>query len=478
MSLHLSYEDCYNIALKYSVKKEFRLSEPKVYSYAVRNNWFQDYTWLKRSSKIEHLYEKCCQEARKYTNVTEFQEQNNEQYQIAVKYRWLKQFDWLEDTSRYDTCYKIAQKYTTLKDLRLKDRSTYVIAIQNDWLKDYTWLQRKNKTPDYKWSINEYAEKYSYENCFIIAQKYKSIREFKEDNFICYNKCRRNDWLKDYTWLEDDTQGNYQKLTYDECYEIAKQCTSKTEMRETYWSAFRKASDEQWLNDYTWFKSPYMTQKNNFCVYSYEDKDKMTVYIGLTKDIQRRHRQHTTKVPCKDYYDRVKTYFLEQGKELPMYDILSDKLSPEEAQFYESFWIETYKIHGWSILNKAKTGKGKSSLGSYTKKWTKDVCLKKAKKYQTLLDFMLQDNGAYQACCRNGWIKEITWTQRNKTFSTKPVPIVEVDEQGSIVNYFASKTEAMKQCGLTLHTMRNALELNERLKNGNFLRKACTLKKI
>ena len=62
--------------------------------------------------------------------------------------------------------------------------------------------------------------------------------------------------------------------------------------------------------------------------------------------MHRRHRQHMIKVPGKENYDRVKTYFLLQGKDLPMYDVLSENLTASEAQFYENLWIETYKNHG------------------------------------------------------------------------------------------------------------------------------------
>lgn len=471
MALNLTYDECFTIALKYKTKQDFRLNEAKVYAYAYRNEWLKDYTWLKHASKIERLYEKCSDKAKLYTNVDDFHKFDEEQYKIALKYRWLKDFDWLEDTARYDRCYQIAEKYTSLKEFRLKERSTYVIALQNNWINDYTWLQRKYKKTNYKWSKIEYAEKYSYENCLEMSKQYKTVREFKDDNFICYNKCRRNGWLEDCVWLENDIRAEYNKLTYEDCYECAKQCTSKTEMREKHWPAFRKAVQEDWIVDYTWFNTVYMTQKCHFCIYAYEDKANMTVYIGLTKDIQRRHRQHANKVPCKDHYDRVKTYFLLQGKDLPMYDILSENLTSEEAQFYEALWIETYKNHGWFILNKAKVGKGSSSLGSYVNKWTKDVCLERAKKYNTMIDFMMQDNGAYQACCRNGWIHEINWMTKNTLFKRTPVPILELNDDGEIVNRFESITEAMKKCNLTPYTMRNVLHNGEKLKNGNFLKK-------
>ena len=40
-------------------------------------------------------------------------------------------------------------------------------------------------------------------------------------------------------------------------------------------SAFRKAKQEGWIYDYTWFNTPHMVDKSHFCVYSYEDKEKI-----------------------------------------------------------------------------------------------------------------------------------------------------------------------------------------------------------
>ena len=45
-----TYEKCYNIALKYKIKKDFRLNEPQAYSAATNNHWIKDYTWLKNKS--------------------------------------------------------------------------------------------------------------------------------------------------------------------------------------------------------------------------------------------------------------------------------------------------------------------------------------------------------------------------------------------------------------------------------------------
>lgn len=472
MARKLTYEECYNIAKKYVQKQDFITHDAQAYNYAYRHKWLQDYTWLKHIPKKEKLYQQCYEAAQKCKTLNEFKESYKELYDISVKYFFLKRFSWLSNNSRYEHCYNIAKKYTRLKDFRLNDRSAYVIALNNNWLGDYTWLERVNKKTDYKWSKIEYAEKYSYENCLEISKQYRTIKEFKENDFICFNKCRRNGWLKDCTWLDDtDNRGEYNKLTYEECYECAKQCETKSEMRKKYWSAFRKATLENWFPNYTWFNKYNALDSRNYCVYVYEDIDNKTVYIGLTKDIERRHRQHRNLIPGKTVYDNVKTYFLSKNKDLPNYEILTYNLTVEEAQFNKDLWIDIYLHHGWTILNKFKTNRKQTFIGRNTHKWTKEICLERAKKYNTLIDFMLSDNGAYQACCRNNWMQDLTWLTKTNSFNRKPVAILEIDEQGNTVNRYNSITEAVKKCGITLHTMRNMIHFNQKMENGNFLKK-------
>lgn len=43
----------------------------------------------------------------------------------------------------------------------------------------------------------------SYKNsCFWEAMKYKTRTEFEKCNESAYNAARKNNWLKDYIWLE------------------------------------------------------------------------------------------------------------------------------------------------------------------------------------------------------------------------------------------------------------------------------------
>jgi hypothetical protein len=70
----------------------------------------------------------------------------------------------------------------------------------------------------------------------------------------------------------------------------------------------------------------------------------------------------------------------------------------------ESCTTEKYKLEGWNILNRYKTG----SLGACRRFWTKDMVEKIASKYKTRSDFKKNDKNAYQAAQKYGWLKDVT----------------------------------------------------------------------
>ena len=86
MAKKLTYDECYNIAKKYTQKKDFITHDIRAYNYAYRHKWLQDYTWLKHIPKKEKLYQQCYEVAQKCKTLNEFKESYKELYDISVKY--------------------------------------------------------------------------------------------------------------------------------------------------------------------------------------------------------------------------------------------------------------------------------------------------------------------------------------------------------------------------------------------------------
>lgn len=148
-------------------------------------------------------------------------------------------------------------------------------------------------------------------------------------------------------------------------------------------------------------------------IYGYFDEENKYCYIGLTKDINRRHLEHQRKLNGKvnECYDSVMTYFISINKPLPEPVILISNLTPREAQEKEAYYIEYYRSEGYSIINIAKAGSlGGSGIESY---WTYENCEAEAKKYETRTQFHYGSPRAYVVCSQNGWLDTFLWFVEN-----------------------------------------------------------------
>lgn len=351
-------------------------------------------------------YEHCYDEAKKYKSRTEFANGNKRAYNTASKNRWLDDYDWFESKHKpngywtKERCYDEAKKYKSKVEFQQKSGSAYVTAKKNGWMDDYTWFERPIV----------HNKKWTYETCLEEAKKYKTKTEFKNNNSGAYNVAYRNGWFVDYTWLEDGNKiavEERRKWNKETCYEEAKKYKTKVEFRKLSSGAYDAAYKNGWLKDYTWFESGVISKRRIYVVYYYIDDETNAVYVGLSNNMKRRHRQHST---CnlrhgKVEFDIVYKYFHDElGKEVPEPIILEKNLSSEEAQEREGYYVELFTKEGRLVLNSAKAG----SLGAYGK-WTKEKCFEEAKKYKSRLGFEKGNNSAYKAAKRNKWLDDYTW---------------------------------------------------------------------
>ena len=132
------------------------------------------------------------------------------------------------------------------------------------------------------------------------AKKYVSRAEFRENAISAYNKARDNGWLEDYTWLEKTNPWNY-KL----CMEEAHKYEYYLDFRSKSYDAFMTARNNGWLKLYTW--------------------------------------------------------------------LIKEPIEP------------------------------------YNKKWNYETCFAEAKNYKTRSEFNKKRSGAYDVARRNGWLADYTW---------------------------------------------------------------------
>ena len=99
---------------------------------------------------------------------------------------------------------------------------------------------------------------YDYKKCYEIAKLCSSSTEMQKLNGSAYNVARKYNWLKDYTWF---VRRQHTPDTYDEVYEIAKNYTCSSDFQKGNGSAYGKARQNGWIKDYFWFtikqRAPY-----------------------------------------------------------------------------------------------------------------------------------------------------------------------------------------------------------------------------
>lgn len=403
-----TYENCYNEALKYKSRSEFKQGNNLAYRTAVKNGWIDDYDWFTRPNS-KWNYQSCLEEAKKYSRRSEFANGSSGAYHVACINKWVDDYTWLPTDGRhlkyqkskwnYENCYNEAQKYKSRGEFSKKNESAYNSARKHKWIDDYTWLKDKR--------LDLYTDKidcvYAYEfieqkavyigRTLIKRQKERDWEHiFKEDSVSKFAKennipvpemkiLETNLTIKEGTenegiWIELYREDGWtilniakagsigmigkgkSKYTYDVCLELSKDCSDKAEFKENYPQAYRISFRNKWLNKFGF-------------------KD------GKTVGADKRRK-----------YDYQTCY--------------------EEAKKYSTITEFENSSHGACIAAR-KNGWMKDYTWFtilWQEKWNKETCYEEAKKYATLEDFMSKSNCCYSTACKNKWIDDYTWLER------------------------------------------------------------------
>ncbi|KAA6338953.1 hypothetical protein EZS27_013085 [termite gut metagenome] len=154
---------------------------------------------------------------------------------------------------------------------------------------------------------------------------------------------------------------NCKKWTFDECYEIAQKYETLNEFIKNDINAYTAARKYGWLSDPLFYqlpKSNEYTEYSHKLIYAYffELNNIKYVYVGLTNDIERRHKQHQT------YESAVFQFAQKNNLQIPKPVILTGMLSPKDAALEENLQLEKYINMGYQKINKI----GGGALGGYS----------------------------------------------------------------------------------------------------------------
>jgi len=440
-----TYEKCLGLAKRCKTRSAFKAINGGAYRSALSNGWIDSFDWLVDGRRLGRIYKwtakTCTIEAKKYDKVSDFCHHALGAYKYAKRHNLLNSFIWFKKYVRksrikwtHDAVIKEAKKYKNRTEFNDGCGGAYAVAMRSGWIDECTWFVEK-------------AHRWTREECYKEALKYTTRNDFRKGNYNAAQKASSMGWMADYTWFRNGYI--YQKKwTYEKCLKEAKRYDSRGHFKEGNAGCYRAARENGWLDEMTWFKDlREFIYGRIYSVYRYVFPD-ASVYIGLTMDKVRRDRDHRscdtgnpssvrkhfdemTKLravpaifnPCRTIEDIWKrtsggneTVYTGFGHiNFPSAEYLEDELTAEEARERESYWVNWHKEHGYSILNKARTGRYCGSLGGLGRKWTKAKCYEEANQYKTKKEFQDNSPSCYQSALKHGWLEEYTWfPKRNR----------------------------------------------------------------
>lgn len=402
-----TYENVFQIAKHCKDRMDFAVNYSGAYDAAITNGWIDDWEWLARTIKPSGYwnYERCLEESKKFKSRSDFALGNSSAYSVASKNGWLDSFQWLIDErldvidGKIDLVYSyefenenaVYVGRTLMKRVKDRDKehlfsldsvSSFAkeigvsvpemkiletnLTIKESTKKEGEWVEKYKKEG---WIILNKAKtgglgglgarysKFTYEVCFDIAKSYSTRNDFRKGSPSAYMAALKNKWLDDYEWFVSKTKPRNYWNNYENCYEVAKKCSSRADFKRKSVQAYRVALHNGWIDDYKWFEKPKPTNLK----WNYE------ACLNEAKKYTSRG-QFADNAPCA--YRNAKN----------------------------NGWLEEYT---WFSTPKT------------VKKWNCKTCYEEAKRYDSKIDFRKNANGAYQIACRNGWINDYTWFNTN-----------------------------------------------------------------
>ena len=381
--------------------------------------------------------EKCHEEASRYKDMKSFRTQSEDAYNAALKHHWLKNYTWLSYKIDVSKPKKKRQSYTQeeiIKKLRsiFGDRYSYekveykamkvpITLVCHERDADGVEHGEFSMRPDNIFSSNQACPKCYDARRSRLQRKpvemfveeatkihgglyeYHKVEYVNGKTKVCIVCPIHGDfWQTPTNHLKGKgcpyCSGNAKKWNEENCELEAHKYEYVFDFRTKASGAYNKARSNGWLKNYTWLKKlPPKTadyNKEAKYIYAYEFVEQKSVYVGLTNSLIKRDWQHRNSEDSSVYR------FAEECKcIIPKPKQLERDVPVHESGKREKFWVTHYKMEGWHILNRAKTGERESSVGIYYPiKWSKKTIREKAKECGYVLAvFAEQYPGAYEA---------------------------------------------------------------------------------
>ena len=190
-------EECANIALKYNQRSDFRKYDRNAYD-AARNHGWLDMICSHMSKTVQQRIwtkEECATIAKKYYKRGEFRKLDRSAYNAAHVHGWLDEICAHMSIHKYkvkcfwtkEKCAEKALLYKHRVDFKKGDGSAYTTAVAHGWLDEICSHMTKPPLP----------RKWTKEKCHQVALKYKTAKEFRQNEKSVYATARNFGWLEE-----------------------------------------------------------------------------------------------------------------------------------------------------------------------------------------------------------------------------------------------------------------------------------------
>jgi predicted GIY-YIG superfamily endonuclease len=197
--------------------------------------------------------------------------------------------------------------------------------------------------------------------------------------------------------------------TKERCVEDALKFTTRSEWQNKSSSAYSIALKNGWLDE-SCNHMIKLGSRYERLIYAFEFSDK-SVYVGLTYNSIKRQQEHLNPSSSK----KTAVYqYIEKTNTIPVFLELTKYHNNRIAIIKEAEFLEKYRLSGWNVLNKVKTG----SLGGISK-WTKDECAEFAMKYCSKVEWQKNHYSSYIAAFKNKWLASCTRHMKRPTVWNK-----------------------------------------------------------
>lgn len=301
-------------------------------------------------------------------------ENGNFENRSQLRYTCLWAYKVLSDSNKLDEIFGHPKVFTEAEALEEANnyKSIEQIRLQNHAL--WSFLKKKNLLRSAKPTDAMFRRVKNVDEAWEVSMHYDSITDLSNHAKAAYRILKSMGLLQKRYPYSVKFSALY--WTKDKCFEVAKECISRTVFKKKFPVAYKYAKNNNWLVDYTWFskRQNVLNPKKENAEQgspSISSSDIGNAYWTLERCYEEAHKYNTRKE-------------------------FRENSSGAYQVAYRNGWLKDFEWLAGRV------------------QWTEELCFKEAQKYSRLVEFFTNSRNAYEKASKSGWIDRYTWLKRRE----------------------------------------------------------------